>query len=755
MNVQPDNKKAPGALAGAGGQGGAVIQYGGVTSVKKEDWPELDDYLPAGYASEFTLATARAEVQKVLDALPDLGRGGFRRASDDSIDFDGGRSDLLSREDLALFVLTVACLKNQKPRETIDPGYSSTRCAADVAERIGRVCDCPPADIRDGHIIAAATHLGIGLLRPPGYRLALMAIDRLQENATPVMRTALECSREAWANLYGIDVEHVGEPVYEGTNAWFIEETEWAGKYWMRSSHCGPGYETNPWWPIENGRPPDGPIVPPDEAESDAAMFADIKTEVAAEPAVPTLADDWSSLAAAIDTLNRDFAAVTEGGKFMIFRMVQDPIFERKKLERISPESFRQMYANVQVPVTITEGDKDKIVSKTAAAWWMMDRRRRQYLSGVIFDPSGRSAPDFWNLWQGWPTTPEPGDWSLMRNHIRQVICSGDESHDRYVMGWLARMIQQPGTPGEVALVLRGKKGCGKGIFANFLNQMLGQHGIRISDPKHLVGNFNAHLRDAIFLFADEAFFAADRHQDGILKGLVTEPVIFVEAKGKDGVQCKNMLHIMMASNSNYVVPATDDERRYAVLDVSSARIGDYAYFGAITAQMNAGGLTAMLHDLLEYDISTFNHRLVPQTSALDEQKLMSLDSLDKWWMAVLMRGFILRSRHGFDIFSAWPGFVATQLLVRSYQQYCLERRQSYVKDDSHLGQFMGRLYDPKRPTGFYPIDEVDVIDNAAPKQAVMKERPNGYVLGDLDAARASFAEKLGVTIQWDVADAA
>ena len=38
----------------------------------------------------------------------------------------------------------------------------------------------------------------------------------------------------------------------------------------------------------------------------------------------------------------------------------------------------------------------------------------------------------------------------------------------------------------------------------------MGQHALKISNAKHLVGNFNSHLRDCVFLFADEAFFAGD-----------------------------------------------------------------------------------------------------------------------------------------------------------------------------------------------------------------------------------------------------
>ena len=63
---------------------------------------------------------------------------------------------------------------------------------------------------------------------------------------------------------------------------------------------------------------------------------------------------------------------------------------------------------------------------------------------------------------------------------------------------WLARLFQQPNCPGEVAIVLKGKKGCGKGIFGRWIVKAWGQHGIQISSGNHLVGRFNSHLRDCV-----------------------------------------------------------------------------------------------------------------------------------------------------------------------------------------------------------------------------------------------------------------
>src|SRR5262249_25967003 len=139
------------------------------------------------------------------------------------------------------------------------------------------------------------------------------------------------------------------------------------------------------------------------------------------------------------------------------------------------------------------------------------------------------------NLWRGWGVQARKGDWSLMRQHIKEVIASGDEEADTYVMNWLTWAIQHPAERAQVALVLLGSRGTGRGPLGNAMCHIFGQHATHISSVAHLTGRFNGHMRDACFLFADEAYWPGDKQGEGAMKGLITEPTLFIEGKGKDG----------------------------------------------------------------------------------------------------------------------------------------------------------------------------------------------------------------------------
>jgi hypothetical protein len=260
-------------------------------------------------------------------------------------------------------------------------------------------------------------------------------------------------------------------------------------------------------------------------------------------------ADANKALAAAIDSLNVKHAFVMEGGKATILRENEDPITARKFYDRISTADFEKAYRNQEFV-----GADEKRAS--LGVLWMKSPRRRQYLGGVVFDPANRHGADHKNLWEGFAIEPGEGSWRRLRKHIWQVVCKRDKTAFKYFLRWMARAVQCPAEQGGVAVVMRGEEGCGKGIVARALLRLFGQHGRHITNAAHLVGRFNAHLQCCVALFVDEAFFAGDVAHTGVLKALITEPTLAIEEKYRSVVEAQNFLHIIMASNARWVVPA-------------------------------------------------------------------------------------------------------------------------------------------------------------------------------------------------------
>ena len=106
----------------------------------------------------------------------------------------------------------------------------------------------------------------------------------------------------------------------------------------------------------------------------------------------------------------------------------------------------------------------------------------------------------------------------------------------------------------EVAVVMRGLKGTGKGTLGSLLCRIFANQALHISSRKHLVGTFNRHLMNCCFLFADEAFWAGYHAGAAELQRMVTELTLSIEPKGIYSYQAINNLSIIMASNEDWVL---------------------------------------------------------------------------------------------------------------------------------------------------------------------------------------------------------
>ncbi|WP_144304567.1 DUF5906 domain-containing protein [Oceanidesulfovibrio indonesiensis] len=437
-----------------------------------------------------------------------------------------------------------------------------------------------------------------------------------------------------------------------------------------------------------------------------------------------------------IESINKKFAVIVlPGGEVRILREHHDPMTKNDRVSFVTKTDFATLMQNKVVKVKAGNGENKLLPANVA---WLSSPDRREY-AGLIFDPSedikARTplATRYYNLFKGFPVTSQEGDWSLFKAHIREVICGGDERVFKYVLAWLADLFQNPGgkRPG-VAIVLRGGQGTGKGVFVNGIGNALGEHYTYVSNPEHLTGRFNSHLATSVLVFLDEAYGSHNKRASSVLKAMVTEDMMMLEHKGKDAIPLKNCIRIIMASNDQWVVPAGMDERRFCVLDVSSARQGDYEYFKAICDELENGGREAMVHELIHMDINGFDLRNFPKTDALLDNKLSSLSPVGKFWFQCLQNGVLPESLNG-----EW-GITPSNALHKAYLAFATDMGVRCKADSS-------RFF--KEILAFCPAER-----KRLPQQK-SGTRPWGYLFPPLYECRRIFDNKLGASIQWGDGD--
>jgi hypothetical protein len=227
-------------------------------------------------------------------------------------------------------------------------------------------------------------------------------------------------------------------------------------------------------------------------------------------------------------------------------------------------------------------------------------------------------------------------------------------------------------------------------------------------------------------LQADEAVWAGDKDGEGRLKGLITSETQMVEPKNLPVIRVPNYMRVLMTSNEIWVVPAGMDERRYCVIDVNPRCAQNRAYFREMDEQLAAGGRARLLHDLLNFDLESVDLWQIPQTKALLDQKVRSLDPIDEFWYNRLMDG------------CDWQARVVCADMYADYLKHCSQMGIGRKRSPAEFGVRLARL-----------IPDLRKVRPAIETEPGVTRRTWCYEIPSLDDCRHAFDEVIGHSIVW------
>src|SRR5690606_26765589 len=130
-----------------------------------------------------------------------------------------------------------------------------------------------------------------------------------------------------------------------------------------------------------------------------------------------------------------------------------------------------------------------------------------------------------------------------------------------------------------------------------------------------------------------------------------------------------NRTRVAIIGNEDWLVPASHDERRFAVFDVGDGRKQDRNFFHAMREGMERGGYRVLLSFLASYDLAGLDLNEAPSTAALLDPKHRTLEPLYQWWYDCLSEARVL----GGD-FAGWPSTLECDRLRQACQRYLRDR---------------------------------------------------------------------------------
>lgn len=447
----------------------------------------------------------------------------------------------------------------------------------------------------------------------------------------------------------------------------------------------------------------------------------------------PIQEDETTTL---VREINRNNFLAPVGGSVAVYRRQSTPTGGTAWVP-YRPSDWTTLYATTTVAWGHTPKGQPKY--QPLGKVWLVHPERRQY-EGIDYLPGQPLLlpGSRLNLWGGYAIHPEPGNGhARWLEHAAENICNGDDTILRYVLDLLAVLVQRPAEPWGVALVLRGGQGTGKGSFVQPILDMFGPHASHVHSQDHFTGRFNGHLGQTSLLYVDEGYWSGGKGALGQLKGIITDPTVTIESKYRAPIELRNTMHVVMASNEAWVVPAGAMERRFLVLDVGEARAQDGRYFEAMRLEMAKGGTANLLHQLLAADVTDFRPMSsVPRTHALSVQRGLSLEPVEQWWHELLLHRALPAHRENGALHEIlWDGedvSVGKRALHASYREWI---NQTGHREHRSVPHVVGILLSRVLPSP-YPMEH--------------GRRPDSMVvLPSCDAARTSWQVAQGGAWSW------
>lgn len=151
------------------------------------------------------------------------------------------------------------------------------------------------------------------------------------------------------------------------------------------------------------------------------------------------------------------------------------------------------------------------------------------------------------------------------------VVLFPNDKERRYVMDWMAWIIQHPTKRINYSLLIRGAHGSGKSTLGVLMSAMLGRKNVGYVSNTVMNGRFSDWAEGDILKIVEEVYDKGDRYSAiERQKEYITNDRFQVEPKGRKPKVVVNTSSKMMFTNHFNALPLDENQRRYLVVSTQA-----------------------------------------------------------------------------------------------------------------------------------------------------------------------------------------
>lgn len=222
------------------------------------------------------------------------------------------------------------------------------------------------------------------------------------------------------------------------------------------------------------------------------------------------------------------------------------------------------------------------------------------------------------NTWKDGGVAAAEGDASLWLDHLRYLLPGDGER--RWLLQYLAHLVQRPAVKIKSAILLQSKQGVGKNILVRAIKRMFHENDVREVYGGVLGERWQAELGNVRLLALDELQIDELKTAYNRLKRWATEEFQSVERKGVDAFNVRTPRGIIIMTNSDKPMAIEHDDRRLFVCKVEAPKRERSYYRHLEEVGHSDESVAAFKHYLLNVDLSDFDANAEPPRTGAKEE---------------------------------------------------------------------------------------------------------------------------------------
>ena len=282
-----------------------------------------------------------------------------------------------------------------------------------------------------------------------------------------------------------------------------------------------------------------------------------------------------------------------------------------------------------------------------------------------------------------------------MCNSIMEIWAHDNVDHYNYIISWLAGLVNVK-IINKIALLMISPQGCGKGTLIEFLEYILRKINIvSMVGVGNVVGKFNTILQGKRLICINEMSSTKDEFRSNFdkMKSYITDPTLIIEPKGINSYSVDNISNFIMFSNHRDSVIVEQQDRRYAIFEMSIKYMNNWDYFSNIRKKCFNQDVADEFYTYL-MNFKTVPIHIIPNTDLRNELINLSKANPIK---------FIDFVRDDPDSMERMTNKVKGIVLYTEYKKWCLDNGERCYSN-TKFGITISTILEKVRSNGSYYI---------------------------------------------------